>query len=137
MEQASTGGWNCYSSNTGTTIFNGLVTFSLFYLILSFRLQTVRRFSMRTHSSHTLYTFTNMCLPHDKPYTIKLNSILGSSFLCCTWLCCHTHAHHTCLCFSSILPPPCGCLMLLLSNMPFSNGIGRFSINMYIYYDSI
>ena len=23
-----------------------------------------------------------MCLPHDKPYAIKLNFVLGSSFLC-------------------------------------------------------
>ena len=51
---------------------------------------------MRTHLSHALHIFTNMCLPHGKPYAIKLNFILDSSFLCCAWLCCHTHAHHTC-----------------------------------------
>ena len=44
-----------------------------FHLILSdyFRPQTVRRFSMRTHLSHDLHHFTNMCLPHGKPCSIK------------------------------------------------------------------
>ena len=87
----------CYGPTPGTTHSTDLVNFSLF-LILSdcFRLQTVRRFSMRTHLSHTLHTLTNTCLPHGKPYAIKLNSILDSSFPCCAWLCCHTHVHHTC-----------------------------------------
>ena len=64
-----------------------------------------------SHLSH----FHNMCLPHGKPYAIKLNFILDSSFLCCAWLCCYTHVHSSCLCFSSILSPPCGCLMFPLS----------------------
>ena len=51
---------------------------------------------MRTHLSHNLHHFTNMCLPHGKPCSIKLNLILDSSFLCCAWIYCHTHAHHTC-----------------------------------------
>ena len=76
--------------------FNRLINISLFNLILSFRLQTVRRISTRSHLSHTLHIFTNTCLPHGKPYAIKLNFILDSSFPCCTWLCCHTHVHHTC-----------------------------------------
>ena len=78
--------------------FNGLSQFFSFYLILSdhFRLQTMRRLSIRTHLSHALHTFTNMCLPHGEPCPIKLNFILDSSFPCCAWLCCHTHAHHTC-----------------------------------------
>ena len=77
--------------------FNGLSQFSFFHLILSdhFRLQTVRRFSTRTHLSHALHILMNMCSPHGKPCSIKLNLILDSSFLCCARLCCHTHAHHT------------------------------------------
>ena len=53
--------------------FNGLSQFFSFLLILSdhFRLQTVRRFSTRTHLSHVLHTFTNTYLPHGKPYSIK------------------------------------------------------------------
>ena len=81
--------------------------------------------------------FTNTSLHHGKCYTIKLNFILDSSFPCCAWLCCHTHAHHTYSCFSSILPPPCGCLITSYLDMPFSDSIDRFDINMYIQYDSI
>ena len=40
-------------------------------------------------------TFPNTCLSHGKPYIIKPNFILDSSFPCCAWLCCHIHAHHT------------------------------------------
>ena len=78
--------------------FNGLSQFFTLHLILSdcFRLQTVKRFSIKTHLSHNLHHFTNMCLPHGEPCFIKLNLILDSSFLCCAWLCCHTHVHHTC-----------------------------------------
>ena len=78
--------------------FNGLGQFFTFHPILSdyFRLYTVRRFSMRTHLSHALHHFTNTCLPHGEPCSIKLNFILDSSFPCCAWLCCHEHVHHTC-----------------------------------------
>ena len=120
--------------------FNRLSQFFSFFLILSdhFTLQTVRRFSMRTHLSHAFFHhFTNMCLPHGEPCFIKPNLILDSSFPCCAWLCCHTHAHHTCLCFSSILPPPCGCIMPLISIIPALDSIGRFNTNMYTHYDSI
>ena len=48
----------------------------------------------------------------------------------------HMHIAHV-LCFSSILPLPCGCIMLLISTMPTLNSIGRFNTNMYIQYDSI
>ena len=81
---------------------------------------------MRSHLSHTPHIFTNMCLPHGKPYAIKSHFILDSSFLCCAWLCCHTHAHSSCSCFSSILPPPCGCIMSSISVMPALDCIGRF-----------
>ena len=104
---------------------------------------------MRTHLPHALHIFMNMCSPHGKPCSIKLNLILDSSFPCCAWLCYHTHAHHTCLCFPSILPlpcscimllisaMPCGCIMLLISAMPALDSIGRFGTNIYIPYDSI
>ena len=41
------------------------------------------------------------------------------------------------LCFSSILPPPCGCIMLLISIMLALDSIGRFDTNMYILHASI
>ena len=75
--------------------FNGLNQFFSF-LSDHFRLRTMRRFSTRTHLSHALHIFTNTCSPHGKPCSIKLNLILDSSFPCCAWLCCHTHAHHMC-----------------------------------------
>ena len=92
---------------------------------------------MRTHLSHDLYHFMNMCLPHGEPYSIKLNLFLDSSFhaahgYAATYMCI-THV----LCFSSILPPPCSCIMLLISAMPALDSIGRFNTNMYIQYDSI
>ena len=62
---------------------------------------------------------------------LKPNFILDSSFLCYAWLCCHTHVHHTC--FSSILPPPCSCIMLLISVMPALDSIARSDTNMYIH----
>ena len=40
----------------------------------------------------------------------------------------HVHAS------SSILPPSCGCIMLLISTIPTLNSIARFDINMYILY---
>ena len=96
----------CYSPTPGTTysmdlvnshLFNRLSQFFTFFLILSdhFKLQTMKRFSMRTHLFHAFHHFTNMCLPHGKHCSIKLNFILDSLFLCCAWLCCHTHAHPT------------------------------------------
>ena len=123
---------SCYGPTLRDYIQMDLVNSSLFILSNHFRLQTMRRFSMRTHLSHDLHHFTNMCLPHGKPCSIKLNFILDSSFPCSAWLCCHTHVHHT-----SILPPPCGCIMLLISTMPALNCISRFNTNMYIQYDSI
>ena len=84
----------CYTPITGTTFFNGLVMFSCFWSNLIFRLQTVRRISMRSHLSHALHTFpTHVCL---------MANLIDSSFTCCAWLCCHTHVHHTCSYFSSI-----------------------------------
>ena len=41
------------------------------------------------------------------------------------------------LCFASILPPPYGRIMLLISIMPALDSISRSDTNMYIQYDSI
>ena len=92
---------------------------------------------MGTHLSHTLHHFTNMSLPHGKPCFIKSNFILDSSFLCCAWLCCHMHVPSSCYASSSILSPPSGCIMLLISTMLALDSIGRFDTNMYILYASI
>ena len=46
---------------------------------------------------------------------------------------CTPHVHAS----SSILPPPCGCIMLLIFTMPALDSIGRFDTNMYILYASI
>ena len=48
----------------------------------------------------------------------------------------HMHITHA-LCFSSILPPPCGCIMSLIFIMPALDSIGRSGTNMYIWYDGI
>ena len=92
---------------------------------------------MGTHLSHALHHFMNTCLPHGKPCFVKTNFILDSSFLCCAWLCCHTHALSSCSCFSSILPLPCSCIISLISTMPALDSIGKFNTNMYILYASI
>ena len=46
---------------------------------------------------------------------------------------CITHV----ICSSSILPPACGYIMLLIPTMPALDSIGRSDTNMYIPYDSI
>ena len=83
------------------TIFHGLIAFSLFDLILSLQTSNCKKnlyeISLILHPSY----FHNTCLPHGKPYAIKPNFILDSSFLCYAWLCCHTHVHHTC--YASLL----------------------------------
>ena len=85
--------WGCYSSTHRNYIQMDITNFSLF--ILSYLI--VSDFKLWGDSLWELtYLFTNMCLPHGKPCSIKLNLILDSSFPCCAWLCCHTHAHHTC-----------------------------------------
>ena len=131
-------GWHiCYSPTHWDYFQMDLANFSFFILSDHFRLLTVRRFSTGTHLSHALHHFTNMCLPHGKPCFIKPNFILDSLFPCCAWLYCHTHVFSLSSCFSSILPPPCSCIMLLISTMPALDYIGRFDINMYIHYASI
>ena len=92
---------------------------------------------MGTHLSHALHHTTDTCLPHGKPCFIEPNFILDSLFPCCVWLCCHTHAFTSCPCFFSILPLPCGCIMLFISAMPALDSISRSDTNMYIHYASI
>ena len=92
---------------------------------------------MRTHLSHPLHHFTNMCLPHGEPCSIKLNLFLTiHSHAMHGYAATHMHITHA-PCFSSILPPPCGCNMSLIFIMPALDSISRFDINMYIQYDSI
>ena len=119
--------------------FNGLNQFFTFHLILSncFRLWTMRRFSTRTHLSHTLHIFTNTCLPHGKPYAIKLNLILDSLSLYCAWLCYHTHAHHMFYASLSFCHYHVVISCPAYLDMPFSDSISRSNTNMYIQYDSI
>ena len=93
---------------------------------------------MRTHLSHDFHHFTKtrVCLMAN---LVLLNLTL--------FLTVHFHAVHGyttthmpithVLCFSSILPPPHGCIMSLISIMPALDSIGRFNTNMYILYDSI
>ena len=122
---------------SGTTFKIDLVNFSLFILSNHFRLQTVRRFSMRTHLSHDLHCFTNTQLSYGNPCSIKLNFILDSSFLCSAWLCCHTHVHHTC---SMLLFHSATTMWLhhvIHFRTPALDSIGRFNTNMYILYASI
>ena len=98
MSSASLSSGGCYSSTTGDYIQMDLVNFSLFilsYLIVS-DFEPWGDSLQRTHLSHDLHHFTNTCLPYGEPCSIKLNLILNSSFLCCTWLCCHTHVYHRC-----------------------------------------
>ena len=118
-------------------IVNGLVTFLFFDLILSFQTSNCEEILYENSLTSCPSHFHNICLPHGKPYAIKPNFILDSSFPCYAWLCCHIHAHSSCLCFSSILPPLCSCSMFLYFDMPFSDSINRFGTNMYIPYDSI
>ena len=117
---------------------NGLSQiFSFLYLI--WPLQT---------SNHEEIPYGNSLISHPSPFHqhvfaswqtlfYKPNFILDSSFPCCAWLFCHTHAHSSYSCFFSILPLPCGCTMLLISVMPALDSISRFNTNMYILYASI
>ena len=84
----------CYSFFTETSFFMDLSNFLHNFIVLfqtSNHKENLYKISLTSCSSHF-----HMCLPHGKPYGIKLNFILDSSFLCCTWLCCHIHVHHTC-----------------------------------------
>ena len=128
---------SCYDSTTGTLFFMDLSFF--FSLILSnlFRLQTIRKISIRPHLSYTLLHFTNTCLPHGKPYAIKLNLILDSLSLYCAWLCYHTHAHHMFYASLSFCHYHVVISCPSYLDMPFSDSISRSNTNMYIQYDSI
>ena len=85
---------------------------------------------MRTHLSHALHIFTNlMPLNLTLFLTVHFHAVHGDAAT-------HMRTTHV-LCFSSILPPPCGCIMLLISAMPALDSISRSNTNMYIPYDSI
>ena len=120
---------------TGTTFQQtwSIFLFSLSYLIIS-DFEPWGELPTGTHLLHTIHHLTNMCLSHGEPCFIKPNLIFDSSFPCCAWLCCHMHALPSCLCFSSILPVPCDCIMLFISAMPTLDSISRFNTNMYILY---
>ena len=86
----------CYSPTSGTTHLTDLVNFSLSsYLIISdFKpwgdsLQELTYLTPFTVSQTCVCLMVNLVL-------LNLNFILDSSFPCCAWLCCHTHAHYTC-----------------------------------------
>ena len=118
--------------------FNGLSQFFSFHLILSdhVRLQTVRRFPMGTHLSHTLH-FTNTCLPMVNLVLLNLTLFLIVHFHAVHgYAATHTHFPHV-HASSSILPLPCGCIMPLISTRLALDYISRFSTNMYIPYDDI
>ena len=129
----------CYSPTSGTTHSMDLVNFSLFllsYLIVSdFKPWGD---SPRELTYLTLFTSSQTCV-HLMANLVLLNLTL---FLTVHFRAVHgyaaTHMHIThVLCFSSILPPPCGCIMSLISIMPVLDSISRFDINMYTQYDSI
>ena len=92
---------------------------------------------MRTHLSH-VFTISQIRV------CLMANLVLLNLTL---FLTVHFHAVHGYAathmriihvpCFSSILPPPCGCIMLLISAIPALNSISSFGTNMYIQYDSI
>ena len=88
----------CHGPISGTTHLTDLVNFSLF--ILSYlTISDFKPWGDSLWELTYLMPFTisqNTCMPHGEPCSIKLNLILDSSFLCCTWLCYHIHAHHTC-----------------------------------------
>ena len=93
----------CYSSTSGTTFSNVLVIFLSFDLILLF--QTLNYEEILYKNSLTYLTLVT----NSQTYvSIMANFILDSLFLCCAWLCYHTHV------YTSLLSPPCSCLMFLL-----------------------
>ena len=120
--------------------FNGLSQIFSFssYLIWSFQTSNHERLSMRTHLSHAFHHFTKTCV------CLMANLVLLNLTLFLTVHFCAVHGYaatHMCithvLCFSSILPPPRGCIMSLISVMPALNSISRSDTNMYTQYDSI
>ena len=127
----------CYSPTLGTTFFNGLVIFLSLILSYLFRLWTMRRFSMRTHLSHTLHTFTTcVCLmanlmPSNLTLflTVHFHAVHGYAIT-------HIHITHV---YAFLLFCHCHAVAICCSylDMSFSDSINRFGTNMYIYYDSI
>ena len=132
--------WVCVTvPPTGTTHWMDLVNFSLFilsYLIISdFKLWGDSLWDLTYLMP---FTFSQICV------CLMANLVLLNLNLFLTvhfhaehgYAATHMHITHV-LCFSSILPPPCGCIMSLISVMPALDSISRFNTHMYIQYDSI
>ena len=123
--------WGVLWSHLRDYFFNGLVTYLLLNLILSFRLWTMRRFSTRTHLSHTLYKFTTCVCLMANLMPSNLTLFLTVHF-CAVHGYAATHMHtphvHASLpfCHQHAVFSCCSYL-----DMPFSDSIDRFSIHMY------
>ena len=125
----------CYGPTSGTTYPTDLVNFPLFilsYLIVSdFELWWDSLWELTYLMPFTI-SQTHVCL--------MANLVLLNLTLSLTVHLCAMHGYaatHMCithvLCFSSILPPPCGCIMLLISIMPALDSIGRSGTNMLLW----
>ena len=130
---------NCYGPTSGTTHSMDLVNFSLFILsylvILDFEpwgdsLWELTYLTTFTISQTCVCLMANLVLLNLTLFlTVHFRAVHGYAA---------THMRFThVLCFSSILPLPCGCIMLLISAMPALDSIGRSGTYMYIQYDSI
>ena len=126
-------------SHLGDYTFNRLSQFFSFHLILSnhFRLQTVRRFSMRTLTYLTPFTISQTCVCLMANLVLLNLTLFLTVHFCAVHGNAATHMHITYVSCFSILPPTCSCIMPLISIMPALDSIGRFGTNMYIPYDSI
>ena len=92
---------------------------------------------MRTHLSHDLHIpQTHVCLVANLVLLNLTLSLIVHFHAVHGYAATHMHITHV-PCFSSILPPPCGCIMLFISAMPALDSIGRSDTNMYILHTSI
>ena len=107
----------CYGPTSGTTHLMDLVNFSFFtlsYLIISDfepwgdSLQELTYLTPFTLSQTRVCLMANLVpLNLTLPLTVHFRAVHGYAAT-------HMHITHV-LCFSSILPPPCGCIMSLIS----------------------
>ena len=125
-----------YSFNGHLTDFVNFSLFILSYLIISDfelwgdSLQELTYLMPFTISSTHVCLMANLVLLNlTLSLTVHFHAVHGYA---ATHMCI-THV----LCFSSILPLPCGCIMLLISVMLALDSISRSDTNMYIQYDSI
>ena len=129
----------CYSPTSGTTHLTDLVNFSL--LILSYLI--ISDFEPWGDSLWEL-TYLMPFIISQTRVRLMANLVSLNLTLFLTVHFCAVHGYaatHMCithvLCFLSILPLPCGCIISLISVMPTLNSISRSDTNMYIQYDSI